>query len=155
VVCDERETAQDERPHDDLAQFRISRDKGAQPLGAQLKKLTTFGDASEHEVSLSGNTGKFSCKRTGTVCGYQALTCEVRLHDLHASGKHDKERNLGVARTEQDLARFNSSKLAPRTDPIDLCRRQIREHLCASIERAMYGPGRHSFLQETNRIEKL
>jgi hypothetical protein len=86
------------------------------------------------------------------VCGYQALTCEIRLHDLHASGKHDKERNLGVAGTEQDIARFNSSKLAARTDPIDLCRRQSRE--CASIERAMCGPGRHSFLQETNRIEK-
>ena len=65
-----------------------------------------------------------------------------------------KERNLGIAGLEQDFSRFDSSKLAARTNPIDLCRRQIREHLCVGIKRAMYWPGRHSFLQKTNRIEK-
>src|ERR1035441_4978396 len=36
---------------------------------------------------LAGNHGKFSCKLTGTVCGYQALTGE-RLVTTHGAGEY-------------------------------------------------------------------
>src|ERR1019366_1451689 len=125
MIRDESETAQNERAHNDLAQFCISRDEGGQTVRVKLKKLSRFQYPSEHQAALPGDHADFTGKWAGSVCGYQALTGQVRLHNSHGSGKQNKERNSSICRTEQDLARLDSAELTARTDAFDLRRGQV------------------------------
>ena len=143
LVGEERETAQNERPHDDLAQLSVSRNQGAQALRAKLKKFSCLADASQHETSLPRDHAQLAREPRGMVRGDEALTLQAGLHNFQAPGKQDEEREAGVARTEEHLAPLHVSHFAAGTDSFDLFRRQRGEHLFTGIERAWDRPGGH------------
>ncbi len=69
---------------------------------------------------------------------YKALAREIRLHDLHASGKQHKEWNICVAGLKQDFTFLDVPDLAAGANTTDLSCGQRRKRLRASVERAGY-----------------
>ena len=115
TAADQRNPAQDERPHEDLAQLSVFRHQRPQSFARDFEKLTAFGNSSTHQAALPGDHHDFAGEPARAVCRDGLLALKVRLHDLHASGKQYKKWDVGVAGLKQYFARHNLAQLAART----------------------------------------
>jgi hypothetical protein len=70
--------------------------------------------------------------------GDGAFAVEARLHNFHAAGKDDEERDVGVADIEKNFVAVDVPDAALRANPIDLRWSESRENLRARIKRAGY-----------------
>ena len=82
---DEFESPQDERAHQDLAEFRVLRHQRPQRVSAQLDKLARLRHASTHQTSLPGNHGHLTRESAWVVRSHHALAVQGWLHDFHLS----------------------------------------------------------------------
>src|SRR5580765_3779133 len=100
---DERNTPQDERPHENLTQLGVSGDERPQRIPGDLKKLPADGDATKHQAALPRDHRHLAGEPTGAVRGYLAFTLEIRLYDLHAARKQNEKWDLSIVGLKQDL----------------------------------------------------
>jgi hypothetical protein len=55
-------------------------------------------------IPAAGNHSEFPGEAAGTMDGDGAFAVEARLHNFHAAGKDDKERDVGVTDIEKNFA---------------------------------------------------
>src|ERR1700741_2661261 len=145
VVGDQGESPQDERPNDDLAEFCVSCNQRVQALRVDLKKVTGFADATEHQASLPGDHAQFAGKPAGPVRRNQALALKLRLYDFQAARKQEEERHANIVGPEHDLAALDLSYFTQWTHTADLSGRQNRKGLSTSVKSAECRQRRHLF----------
>ena len=144
ALPDQLQAAEYECAHEDLAQFGVPGDEGAQPFAGQFEKFTGLGDAAEHEAALAGNHGHFSGELARTVLCDGALAGKIRLDDLHGPGQQDEKRHVGVAGREKHLAWLDPAQFAGAFDPGDLRRRKDRKSLGVDVKSAGYWRSGHT-----------
>src|ERR1700722_5636924 len=96
---------ENEAPNENVTQLGVSGHKRTQAVARQFQEFPGFGDTAARETAASGDHGHFSGELTRTVFCNQAFACEIRLHDLHSSGKKYVERNVRIAGLEKYVAR--------------------------------------------------
>src|SRR2546421_408004 len=116
-----------------------------QALSTNLEKLACFSHAAKHQTPLPGDHAEFACERAWLMRGDHPFSGEVRLYNLHASGKQDKERHTGIAGAKQDLPAVDLSHFAAGPSAINLRSGQYWKGLGISVERTELGIGGHSF----------
>src|SRR5580700_7179433 len=114
AAADEFEAAEDESAHENFAELGV------------------FGDE-----RAEGAAGEFG-ETAGTMDGDGAFAVEARLHNFHAAGKDDEERDVGVADIEKNFVAVDVPDVALRANPIDLRWSESRKNLRARIKRAGY-----------------
>jgi hypothetical protein len=107
-----------------------------QAVARQFQEFAGFRYAAAHETAASGDHGDFSGELARPVSCNQVFACEIRLHDLHSSGKEHVERNVLIAGFEEYVACGDLPRPATGTNAIDLGSGENREGLCAGVERA-------------------
>src|SRR5580693_4516993 len=138
AAADEFEAAEDESAHENFAELGVFGDERAEGVAGG------FDDASANEDAAAGNHGEFAGEAAGTMDGDGAFAVEARLHNFHAAGKDDEERDVGVADIEKNFAAVDVPHVALRANPIDLRWSESRENLRARIKRAGYRRCSHS-----------
>ena len=100
------------------------------------REFAGFRYAAANQTAPARDHGHFAGELTRTVFCNQAFACEIRLHDLHSSGKKYVERNVLMARLEKYVARGDVPRPATGTNAIDLGNGKNRKGLRAGVERA-------------------
>ena len=75
--------------------------KRTQAVARQFQEFAGFRYAAAHQAAASGNHGHFAGELTRPVRCNQFFACEIRLRDLHSSGKEHVERNVLIARFKE------------------------------------------------------
>jgi hypothetical protein len=153
AATDQFQPAQDEGPHENLAQLGIPCDERPQTIRTQFQKLTGLGDPAAHQAAPSGNHGHLAGELAWAVFCYQALAPTIRLHDLHAPGKQDEKRDVCIVGLKQDFTRLNVSEFAAGANAIDLSRGKDWKSLGTSVECTGYQRRRH-FSSSSNKSRK-
>ena len=117
---DERQATQDECPHENVAQFGVSRDQRPQASCRDLQKLTGLGNPAADQAALPRDHRDLAREPTGLMGRDRTLAVKIRLHDLHASRKQDEKRHFRIVGLKQNLSRLNLSQLAAETKTTDL-----------------------------------
>jgi len=147
AAADEFEAAEDESAHENFAELGIFGDERAESVAGEFDEIAGFDDASANDDAAAGNHGDFAGEAAGTMDGDGAFAVKARLHNFHAAGKDDEERDIGVADIEKNFATVDVTDVALSANPIDLRWRESRENLRARIKGAEYRRCSHfSFL---------
>ncbi len=138
TAADQRDAAKDEGAHEDFAQLCVARDQSSQVAAAHLQEFAGLCNAAAHQAAAARDHGHFPGKLSGIVVDDQPLGMAVGLHNFHAPRQQHKKGNVGIARLEENIARFYVSHPAQGADAADLLRGQHGESLSADL-------GRHGF----------
>ena len=93
ALSDQRDPAQDEGAHNELAELTIGLDQGQERLAVDLDDLARFADANANERGSAGDQVGLAGERTRSEHGHDALGVIVRPHDLDfALGDHEERR---------------------------------------------------------------
>src|SRR6202007_2467225 len=134
AAADEFEAAEDESAHENFAELGVFGDERAEGVAGEFDEIAGFDDASANEDAAAGNHGEFAGEAAGTMDRDRAFAVEARLHNFHAAGKNDEERDVGVADIEKNFAAVDVPDMALRANPIDLRWSESRENLRARIK---------------------
>src|SRR6201998_4019411 len=147
AAADEFEAAEDESAHENFAELGIFGDERAEGVAGEFDEIAGLDDASANEDTAAGNHGDFAGEAASTMDGDGAFAVEARLHNFHAAGKDDEERDVGVADIEKNFTAVDVPDVALSANPIDLRWSESRENLRARIKGAEYRRCSHfSFL---------
>src|SRR5579864_2465043 len=138
AAADEFEAAEGESAHEDFAELGVFGDERTESVAGEFDEIAGLDDASANEDPAARNHGEFAGEAAGTMDGDWAFAVEARLHNFHAAGNDDEERDVGVADIEKNFAAVDVPDVALRANPIDLQWSESRENLRARIERAGY-----------------
>lgn len=120
AAADEFETAEDESAHENFAELGVFGDERAEGVTGEFDEIARFNDASANKDAAARNHGEFAGETAGMMDGDGTFAVEARLHNLHAAGKDDKERYVGVAEIEKNFAAVDVPDAALKANPIDL-----------------------------------
>ena len=104
ALPDEGQAAQNEGPHENLAQLGVRAMRARRPSALSSRNSPAAGDAAAHEGTLPGDHGHLAGELAGVVGSDGALAVQAWLDDLHAAGEQNIERDFGVPGFEQDIA---------------------------------------------------
>src|ERR1700745_1401839 len=138
AAADEFEAAEDESAHENFAELGVFGDERAEGVASEVDQIAGLDDSSSAPHAWAGNHGEFGGEAAGTMDGDGAFAVEARLHNFHAAGKDDKERDVGVTDIEKNFAAVDVPEVALRANPIDLRWSESRENLRARIKRTGY-----------------
>src|SRR6201993_158412 len=127
-----------ESAHENFAELGVFGDERAEGVAGEFDEIAGLDDACANEDPAAGNHGEFAGEAAGTMDGDGAFAVEARLHNFHAAGKDDEERDVGVADIEKNFAAVDVPDVALRANPIDLRWSESGENLRARIKRAGY-----------------
>src|ERR1700751_4124582 len=138
AAADEFEAAEDESAHENFAELGVFGDERAEGVAGEFDEIAGLDDPCANEDPAAGNHGEFAGDTAGTMDGDGAFAVEARLHNFHAAGKDDEERDVGVADIEKNFAAVDVPDVALSANPIDLRWSESRENLRARIKGAEY-----------------
>ena len=139
-AADEFEAAEDESAHENFAELGVFGDDRAEGVAGEFDEIAGFDDPSANEDATAGNHGEFSGEAASTMDGDGAFAVEARLHNFHAAGKDDEERDVGVADIEKNFVAVDVPDAALRANPIDLRWSESRKScVCGSSELSIGG----------------
>src|SRR5271154_149218 len=93
AAADEVEAGGGGSAHEHFAQLGVFGDERAEGVAGEFDEIAGFDDASANEDPAAGNHGEFAGEAAGTMDGDGAFAVEARLHNFHAAGKDDEERD--------------------------------------------------------------
>src|SRR5690242_17542363 len=102
AAADEFEAAEDESAHENFAELGVFGDERAEGIAGEFDEIAGLDDASANEDAAAGNHCEFAGE-AGTMDGDGAFAVEARLHNFHAAGKDDEERDVGRADIEKNF----------------------------------------------------
>jgi len=120
TAADEFQPAENEGPHENVAQFGVSGHKRTEAVAPQFQEFAGFRYAAARETAASRDHGHFSGELARPVFCNLVFAREIRLHDLHSSGKEYVERNVLIARFEEYVASCDLPRPATGTNALDL-----------------------------------
>ena len=137
AFVDQRQPAQNERPHENLAQFGIAGDEGTKRVGVEFQNFARLGNEAPHQTAPAGDHGDFAGKLAGVMFRDEPLSLQIRLQNVQRAGKQDEKRDVRVAHIKQDFAGLHTAHFAGRANAVNLCRGQRGKRL-SLIKRAWY-----------------
>ena len=100
---------------------------------------------------LAGDHGHLAGEFAGVMGGDGAFAREIGLHDFHAAGEQNEERNVGIARLEQNFTGLNGPDFGDGPDAFDLRGGKNRKGLGACVQCAGYERESHPLSLGTRR----
>ncbi len=128
-VRDQLQPAEDERPHEDVAELGVGLHEREQALAVELDHLARLGRARPHERAAAGEHVDLAGELAGLMGGDERLGAAGRADDLEPSLDDHEERHVVVPDLHEQLALLDLAHGPMRRDPRDLRRRQDGEHL--------------------------
>ena len=126
---DQLHPAEDEGPHDDLAQLAVGLHERQELLAIQLDHLARLAGARPEKRAAPGEHVDLAAELTRSVQGDERFGGSGRPDDLDLTGGHDEERHDLVARLDEHLPALDLALAPVGVDARDLRRRQRRERL--------------------------
>ena len=136
AACNQLDAAEDERPHEDVAQLGIRLDQSEQLLAIELDHLARLADPRPRQRSPAGQHGAFAGELPGPVRDDQRFRSRGWPQHLHLAAQHDEERHRPLAHLDEHVAGRDRAPSSMGRDAFDLCRRERRKD---TIGRATVG----------------
>ncbi len=124
--------AQDQRPHDPLAQLGLFDQKVAQPARRDQKRLGRLSSHGIHQGRAAGKLRQFAHERARTVGHDRVGMVEAALADLDLSRQDEEGARRDFAGRKDAVTGGVGSAFAEPRQPIYFRRRKHRKHLIAS-----------------------
>jgi len=115
--------AEDERPHEDLAEFGIGLHQSHHALAIQLNHLAALGGTPSKERPAAGERARLTRELPRTMDGDKGLSRTRGAHNLQFAGDNHKEGYGTITLLDEHLARLYVTRAPVRRNPTDLCRR--------------------------------
>ena len=125
---DQLQAAEDERPHQNLAELGIGLHECQQVFAVQLDYCAGLADARPEKRAAARDHVDLAAELTPSVDGDDRLGGARRLDDLDRPIRHHKEWNDLFARFDQHFAAPNLAHVSVRADASDLLRLQGRKN---------------------------
>ena len=123
---DQADAAQDQRPHDALAELRLGHQQPAQGLGLDHERLDIAFGVAVDQGRASGQRPDLGQELPGTLIDDRRDVAEaVALGDGHMAADDDEHAAADVAGLEQALAVAVAADRSEPSQPLDFLRRQL------------------------------
>jgi hypothetical protein len=115
--------AEDERPHQDLAEFGIGLHQSHHALAIQVNHLAALEGTRSKERAAAGEGAHLTRELPRTMDGDKGLSRPRGAHNLQFAGDNHKERYGTITLLDEHLARLYVTHAPVRGNPTDPCRR--------------------------------
>src|SRR2546421_1119381 len=126
---------QDEGAHEDFAELEVPLHESAQMLAIDDDDRSVAESPAANEGATRGQHVDLAREFPGTVDRDLLFAAVDRAHDLDGPFDDHEEAGVLLPNLEQHLAGAHAASLAHTGDPAELRRRQLGEHLAASVHR--------------------
>ena len=127
VAIDERETAKDERAHEDLAELGVRLHDLQQVLAIELDHVAGLRHSRRDEALPPREHVRFASELAGRVHRDDGLHALLRAEDLNLAAHDDEEARVHHACLDQHITALNGVRHAMRGDARDLRGRERRK----------------------------
>lgn len=124
--------AQDQGPHDPLAELGLGDQQGPEPLRRDLQRLAGLLRLGIQQARAAGELRQLAHEAAGAI-GDDQLVGSFVAGDVDRAGQDERQAAADVAEARQHLAFGKRAPLTEAADALDLRRLKDREHLVASI----------------------
>ena len=128
ATCDELHAAEDEGPHEYVAQLGIGLDQAEQLFAIHLDHLAGLADSRPCECSSARQHGAFAGELPGPVRDDERFGSRGWSQHLHLAAQHDEERHGPLAYLDEHLTGLDRAPSSMGRDARDLCRRERWKH---------------------------
>jgi hypothetical protein len=134
AILDQGDPAQDERPHDPLAEFGFCDDDAAQMLGGNEKGFNVDLCARIDERRPAGQLSDFGKELAWSLFDDRHHMAQT-IPRADGNGTYDEHEHAGAPFPchKQEIARFEAPNLAELAETLDLLQPEFWEHLIAAL----------------------
>jgi hypothetical protein len=126
---DQLDPAQNESPHQDLAEFGVSLHQSQHAPAIQFDHLTDAHGTQAKERPTAGERTHFAGKLPRSIHHHKGFSPTRGTHNLQFARDHYKKRYCVVSLFDEYIARFYRTRVALGCNPTKLGRRQCGEYL--------------------------
>src|SRR5205085_12185093 len=126
TAIDERDAAEDERAHEDLAQLGVGLDEREKLLPLHLDHFARLGHSNRRHAAASSQQIQFAGELSRLECQEDFFDAGSGKNTFDSSGDDDEERVMLLPRLNEDVAAHHRSLYAACGNARDLVRRQRR-----------------------------
>src|SRR5262249_50122841 len=130
---DEADAAEDEGPHDELAQLRVRLDDGAQRAAGHLEHLAVLGGTPADQAAPPGDHAHLAGELPRSQRDDRVFSAVSREQDLEGPPEDHVEAGAPGPLLEEHLPPLQRSAGSKLRKPVDLLRRERGEHLLAAL----------------------
>jgi hypothetical protein len=130
---DQADAAEDERPHDELAQLGVRLHQGAERVAGHLQHLAVLRRQATDQAAPASEHAHLTGELPGLHPDDGTLAVLARQHDLERSPEKDVEPGVLRALLEEHLAPVHRPAGAQMREAADLLVRELRKHLPTAL----------------------
>src|SRR5262249_15947777 len=130
---DEADAAEDEGPHDELAQLRVRLDDGAQRAAGHLEHLAVLGGTPADQAAPPGEHAHLAGELPRSQRDDRVLAAVSPEHDLEGPPEDHVEPGVPGTLLEEHLTPVQRSAGSEPCETVDLLRRERGEQLPAAL----------------------
>ena len=134
AVGDQRDTAQDERAHQDLAQLRVALHEHPQMVPTDDDHRAVGDGAAANKRAARRQHVDLTRELAGTQRRDRLLAAVDGPNDLDGALDHHEEARVLLAELEQPIAGAHLTALADTPDALELRRRQPGKHFGSAVD---------------------
>ena len=121
------DAAEDERPHEDLAQLGVRLHESEQLFAIELDHLAGLAGAHPRQRPAASQHGAFAGELPGAVSDDQRFGAAGWSQHLDLAAQHHEERHGPLSHLDEHLTGRHRAPSPVRRDARDLCRRECRK----------------------------
>ena len=128
--CDQSRPAEKERPHEYLAQLRVSLYERQEIIALDFDHLARLANAKSHQRGATREHGNFAGELTRANGRYgRGFSVPARLNDLDGSRADDEKQRSHLSHGAEHFTTLDAARAAMRGNALDLRRRQFWKSL--------------------------